>query len=102
MEGLSARWEGRVWSGRQRAGGCVDGENRNGVGVLIDDISEVASRVYSERFRLRSSSKRRTRDGHEGAGVYGDAETGDIASAEVRHIGKPARGVNRNESRGSA
>jgi len=57
MEGLPARWEGGVRGGRQRAGSCVDGENRNGVGVLIDDIGEVAARVHSERFRLRSAAK---------------------------------------------
>jgi len=82
-------------SGRQRAGSYIDGKNRDGVGVLIDDIGEAASRVHCERSRLSSSRKRRANDRRERAGIHGDAESGDGISAEVRHIGKPASGVNR-------
>src|SRR6267378_322559 len=102
MEGLPARWEGGVRGGRQRAGSCVDGENRNGVRVLIDDIGEVAARVHSERFRLRSSRKRRTRDGHKRASVHGNTESGDSESTKVRHVSKPASGVNGYENRDSS
>ncbi len=93
MEWLRAGGEGRSRHRPKATGSWIDGEARNGVGILVDGIEE-ATRWVEGRYPAKCSGrKRRAGNWLECPSAYVDAEDGDI-SRGVGHKGESARWIN--------